>query len=1156
MATKYSDYIKMQDFLPVYDMTDETPDMWRTFIPTKQFCDLLQRSITAITSTEISKRRSMWVRGTFGTGKSHASSVVRHLLCDDATDIDSYIQNIPNDATRAQLTAIRKQKRYFPVVLKGVEGAYNIPRFSLSIQRETKKALVAAGYPDLIVRSDFDEAIKWVEGHQSRIPELLESNDELASEAPNYDKLIAKLKGNDIDVFMHLEEALAADKTYLTSDSISDWLVEVEKAIEEAGIANGLIIFWDEFTSVMDTLKSDRINVLQNIAEKSQNNNVFLYLISHRTESSSLDAKGKDITKMSDRYDSVDYQMDEISTYLILRHTFNIPDAQKLAIASWGVKEKIDQNLYDYLCESNNTEEKDHIQNLFPLHPYTAFLCSKMANIMGSANRSVLKFMNDEQNGFKQFINEPTNYDLKMMLTADWLWDFFYSEFENEPLCSAFTSLYSSRGKDVHNMGDDYMRVFKVILLLNALSVKFKSSPEKYAPNDKNLKYIFSGDRCASKMDAILNWLDESKIIARDIFGEFKISVSSYNPAEITKEKNAVRTQFKTAVDYLKYNDKSKQEIERIFLVGDRLMRKCEPQLYACEEAEAVLRSKLNKYTREKPNYLHIVLFFSITDESRDIMENRVKGFSEEFEDTMFIIPNEVFTPTAQNQFVDAVAQANVSRSHFNTDDASQFENAAKEYVVKWKNRMNGGTYAMYFNGKRSSDGIFSNIYNVINKKFSAQIFPAGMESVKALRNEAMTYFANKNFKALSLQMLQKRTRDELLNFGGSVRPTKLIFMEGENNLINDTCELTDAASNGNSWLNTICKEVDLLVEAAKKKYADRFSLSDILVPLMRPPYGMFANPANYAILGYALRKHKDDLFNPSTSQPVGDEKLNDMIEILLKMWDNGSSETSNKLLLRFGSVEERNLTSILGEVFNLSVVKGVSMSDLKSLTYAKWCITEFCKQIAKYPLWSLLYCEEIKTKPNCKKAISDLINLFNQDSYQLAKIKELLHEIKNDQIDLYKLLAKAANYREGFVNFINTVKDIKPEWWDELEEELSHLQSEIAFRREEDVKSCVLNFYISKIEEQQGGGNSGGNSGGGQQGGSQGGQQGGGQQGGPAGGQGEGTIPPASEDDIKKAKNLVKGQTMPSMMWQKVVLDMIESHPEISSFIIDYLGS
>ena len=199
----------------------------------------------------------------------------------------------------------------------------------------------------------------------------------------------------------------------------------------------------------------------------------------------------------------------------------------------------------------------EHIQNLFPLHPYTAFLCSKMANIMGSANRSVLKFMNDEHHGFKQFINEPTNYDQRMMLTADWLWDFFYSEFINEPLCAAFTNVYSSHGSKVDAMGDDYKRVFKVILLLNALSVKFKSSPEKYAPNDKNLKYIFSGDRCEEKMDVILNWLDETKIIARDIFGEFKISVSSYNPAEITKEKNAVASTYKTAVEYLRYNDKA-----------------------------------------------------------------------------------------------------------------------------------------------------------------------------------------------------------------------------------------------------------------------------------------------------------------------------------------------------------------------------------------------------------------------------------------------------------------------------------------------------------------------------------------------------------------------------------------------------------------------
>ena len=1128
---RYSDYIKMQNFLPVYDMADETPDMWRTFIPTKQFCDLLHRSITAITSTEISKRRSMWVRGTFGTGKSHASSVVRHLLCDEYDQVKDYIDSLPNDILKAQLLSIRKQKSYFPVVLKGVEGAYNIPRFSLSIQRETKNALIAAGYPNIVVKSDFDEAIKWVKEHESRIPELLDKNEELYSEASNYQKLLAKLEANDIDVFMHLEEALANDKTYLTSDSISDWLVEVGKEIENAGIANGLIIFWDEFTSVMDTLKSDRINVLQNIAEKSQNNNVFLYLISHRTESSSVDAKGKDITKMSDRYDSVDYQMDEISTYLILRHTFSVSEANKLVIAGWDTVNGIDKTLYPYLCESSLIEEREHIQNLFPLHPYTAFLCSKMSNIMGSANRSVLRFMNDDKHGFKKFINDETNFDQQMMLTADWLWDFFYSEFINEPLCGAITNVFGSYGGRVDTIGDDYTRVFKVILLLNALSIKFKSSPEKYAPNDKNLKYIFSGDRCEEKLSKILEWLHENSIVTRDVFGEFKISVTSYNPAEITKEKNAVAANFKTAVDYLKYNNRCLFEVQKIFAVGERLMRKCEPQFYSCEEQEAVLRSKLNKYTREKPNFLHIALFFAITDEDRDIMENRVRTFSEEFSDTIFIVLTEVLTPTTQSNFIDAVAQANVSRSHFNNDDAGQFENVAKEYIVKWKGRMAGGTYNLYFNGERFSEGIFNNIYSVINRKFSVLVFPQGMESVRSLQSESMTFFANKNFKALSLQMLQKRTRDELLTFGGSSKPAKQIFLEGENNLVTDTCELSEAAVNGNSWINEVCKEVDLLIEAAKKKYVDRFSLSDILAPLMRAPYGMFPNQANYIALSFALRKHKEDLFNPSTSQPVGDEKLNDMIEILLKMWDNGINETSNKLLLRFGSVEERNLTSILGEVFNLGKVKGVSMADLKSLTYAKWSITEFCKQIAKYPLWSLLYCTKIEDKPSCAKAVKDLIALFNQDSYSLPKIKELLREIKAEQIDLYKLLTYPGNYHEGFNLFIDNIEnvEIKPEWREELDEELSHLQSEIAFRREEDVRSCVMSFYINKIKKP------------------------------------DPIVPdpilpqphiPVQPDVIKQAKTLVREQTMPSMMWQKVVLDLIEEHPEVAKFIVTYLGS
>ena len=97
-----------------------------------------------------------------------------------------------------------------------------------------------------------------------------------------------------------------------------------------------------------------------------------------------------------------------------------------------------------------------------------------------------------------------------------------------------------------------------------------------------------------------------------------------------------------------------------------------------------------------------------------------------------------------------------------------------------------------------------------------------------------------------------------------------------------------------------------------------------------------------------------------------------------------------------------------------------------------------------------------------------------------------------------------------------------------------------------------MLYFYISKIEEQHNNndeskpGDNNGNAGYSQ-------NQPNNQQGGT---QASEPMPVTTENDIKKAKNLVKQQTMPSMMWQKVVLDMIESHPEVSSFLIEYLGS
>ena len=1152
----YSDFIQMQNYLPVYDITAESSNrLWASFIPTNQFCDLLQQTMTAVSSSDKFKRKSIWVQGTFGTGKSHASSVVRHLLCDQYEGVNFYFNKIEDASLRAQVDNFRKNKRFFSVVIKGIEGAYDLPRFSLALQRHVKEALNAAGHSNIVVKSNFESAVQYVEEHMQYTQDAIDKHEDLKDIAPTPESVISLLKDNNIQVYMELEEALY--KTVgvpLTTKNVSEWLAEVEHAIEAEGIADGLIIFWDEFTSIMEAIGSDRISVLQNIAEKSQSCNLFLFLISHRVEDQVTSvSKREDVKTMNDRFYTIRYMMDEVSTYKIMRHTFDIQGDDVYNQLRYNRTVKLNE-LVDYLCEGGVEDERKSILELFPMHPYSAFLCSKLSDYVGSANRSVVNFMNDDKKGFRKFISDESVYEMRSLLTAEWLWDFFLDSFSANPLCGAFTSNFQNHIHRVEEAGDDYVRVYKGILLLNTLSTQFatKSSDiiARISPNEKSIRGLFADDRLEPKMDDILRFLDTNQIIARDVFGEFKISVSSLNPAEIAKEKEKVAAQFKTANDFLGYNPAVKTNITKLFTVGDHLIRKCDPQLFSCSDQETVVRAKLRKYTSEKLNTLHVAIYLAVTEEERRAFENRVKDFSSEFHDSIHIIPDEVLTNEARTKFIDLIANHNVAKSHYQESVEKESELVAKQLVFKWVNRLVNGSFDLYFNGEQTREGIVSNIYALINRKFSLRVFPKGMEAVKAYRSGvANTFLANKNFPALVLQMLQYPTRDKMVKFSGSDMPAKHIFEENDNHLVDEECKLTPAAINGEAWIAQVCQEVDICIENAKKKYVDKFSLSEIFAPLMRPPFGFFPSRANWVAFAYALRKHKADLFVTTISQPISDEKLSEMIVELFKMWNDGHSEASNKLMLRFGSKEESELTQLLYDVFQLQFIKDIP--EVKSLSNVRWGINEFCMQKSKYPLWVLTYCNNINE--NRSAIIKLLIEVLEADQNpDIAKIKNLYRLVNGEKMDIAQLVSNPNNYESGFLNFINSMKTVKiqRDWWNELIEEISHLQSEVAFRKESDVRECVLNFYIAKVDAQKPSqpakpalpdtlGNT------------------------TSVNPGDAPVSPApkpvgkpvDQDVVKKAKNLVKEANMPGVLWQKVVLDIIEANPEVAKFITNYLS-
>ncbi len=1138
MTTKYSDIIRLQDFLPVYDIMDESPKAWQSFIPTAQFCDLLRRSLDAMTSKvtkeEVSKRKSIWVRGTFGTGKSHASAVVKHLLCDDYDNISSYIESIPDEKLKARIKNIRQDgKKYFAVTLKGVEKAYDIPRFTLSLQRETQKALKKA-YPDFVVQSDYLSAKNWILSHRNIFEaNVLGHDDELDSTVSTTEDVLNRLDACDTGMYLMVEHAIRENVgSVFEQQGISDWLVEVGQEIKKREIADGLIIFWDEFTSVMDTLKSDRINVLQNIAEKSQKNNVFLFLISHRIETINSESKETDIRTMNDRFDHIAYQMDEVSTYLIMRHSFTIPDAAGNA-EYYNLQKKLAPKLQETLdfVTDNNAEQKQHISRLLPMHPYTAYLCSTISNFVGSSNRSVIKFMHDEESGFEAFLNDESNYNTGTLLTADALWDFFYSEFDEDVASSTFTNIYRSYESTVAAQGEDYLRVFKAILLLNALSPKFKQDPEKLKPIDRVFQLIFAGDRAENKIIDILNWLNDKKVVVRNVFDQFKITGSSYNQAEMNDKRQRVETEYRLAQDIVGYDISSSESIKDLFKIGETVRREALVTFLSCEEQEAVIRSRLNKFTQGKPNYLHVAIFFSIKESDRDSKNTILKNFSADFENLVILLPDEALSQNCYSRFVDSIAHSLVAESHFNKTEAKEYEKAAHQFVIKWIQALLNNTYTCYFNNVAYNEGTVAQIPDLLNYKLSVKAYPHGFESVKEFGKKGVkdNFFVDKNCPKVIQQILEAQLASQITSHGGNPEPIRYIFEDNGNTLLTPAGELSEYAKNSDLWITNVCRLMDKCMEDARKKYNDRFSLGDVLAPFVSEPYGFFTSFANCAALSFAIRKHKEDLFVPGVSQPISDDKLSDMLVEIFKAWTkDGKADSPNKFLLRFGSPEETQLKELIIDLFDLVKVPGINVKEIKSLENAKWAVQEYCKTKIMQPLWTLLH---VPTIPQDQKdAIKDLIYIFDQENPSVDKIKSVYKKLKLDNVPLNIILTNMTNYQSGFRAFVNSIEEapIKPEWWNEMLEAIDTLPSEIAFRKEADVRQKIVAFYIKKtkkpevansytVEEP------------------------------PAP-----TLPPQTTSRMSEAKDKIKSINMPNMFWQKLALDLLNDYPELADYFAD----
>lgn len=1064
MATKYNDIVTLRSMKPAYNIKYEGPDDWKSFIANDQFNDLLRKTISAVRNNDADNHKPIWIAGTYGSGKSHAGAVLKHLLCDSIDKITEYVDEEYHDSKydllRNSLMNLRHDTRLFPVNLYGQQDIAHEADLSLQLQKEVKNALKKEGI-SITVQTDFDNYIQHIENEPAFWEMLIQNNDELRSVAPSTDKLKSRLRSCDTEVLDRMRMALrnGGYSIPLQTANLQNWLFEVQGELRKQGTYKGLLIIWDEFT---DIVRSDigvqLLKILQNIAEammSPENDSYFLFL-SHPSALNSL--KEAERTQTMGRYHYVTYNMETVSAFRIMSKKFKVEDREKYELHRQYFCSILDELLTEFSSSSTDpSQTKADLSNLFPLHPATANLATYFAREAGSSSRSVFEFL--ACNEVKAFFDDEEAYANKKTITSDYLWDYVHEYFESDSVrFGAVTERFNSNHVTVEAQGNEYLAVFKGVLLLNALNNIANES--SVTPSEENILKLFEGTMLYDNVPAILSYFNEKGIIQRQPDGNYSILYTALPSNEIQGIKDDLRkTTYLYTDEVIVYGGVANAMIDRWLL---KATRQVSFKFFSLSSNEYVLLNKLENFARTALSYsVVLAIFVGRTKqellELQAIVEKAVKD--ERFQKICFFVVETPMDEKKYERFIEYQANATCAQKHGLADQKETYSKNSEEMISNWMSEIRSGSITWYLH---SEQGVISGskIASALNTNIAPKIFTAGLESLMLIQmRSSNTYWKKASVKATVDSVLSYNTKQEVYDkLVPQAKHVEYLFQDS----LDDNLEWKQDVGEEHPL-----KKVSNYIDSVLKRYRTNnqvFNLGEKLLDLTKPPYGLFQSYGPMAMVAFAMRKYVGKIFDTNGKPRTAKHLVDDIVE-MFKVWESG--KTSTKLNFMFESKEAGSITKNLIKRFKLDRLPGYS--DVSSLTDARWAMTHEYSASVGYPLWSLKYVPECSDEN--RELIDGIIKVItDSESVKNPQLMSKVAEGLKNNIDLGNLLLESANnFETGFKNYVMTLEYInmtEPEFAEAKQFLEGHLEGTIGLWTERGVEDTLKNWRLAQQQQ------------------------------------------------------------------------------------------
>lgn len=343
------------------------------------------------------KRRSFWIHGAYGTGKSYAGIVLKHLFEDDISSIRRFLSNQMLIQYRDRFLSIR-EKGEFLVIWKSQatdirSGIQLMMTMEDAIRKKLKEKYGQSAYygkNSLIAAAQEavnDSSINWEELFVNPAYGLFEeygSVDEFRDEVLN-----GSLKAANVVARIYRDKGWG----FFTSlTKFKEWVADV---IEGNHLQDtGIIFIWDEFTSYLRNNPTD--DVLQPLSEFCKEQPFFMFLIVHRAPSWVSQIGEEIYEQIIHRYHSLDFHVSESAAYELIGSSILTRAGMD---EQWNAeRDKLMKSISKNFADFDNLDmsnKKERLRQLCPLHPMTLSLLAIVAQNFGASQRTLFRFMKD-----------------------------------------------------------------------------------------------------------------------------------------------------------------------------------------------------------------------------------------------------------------------------------------------------------------------------------------------------------------------------------------------------------------------------------------------------------------------------------------------------------------------------------------------------------------------------------------------------------------------------------------------------------------------------------------------------------------------------------------------------------------------------------------